>query len=233
MNNINSFMMSAMMVNQEGSCAPAWLTPDEEAAVVNETHMNGIGRFVRLSLRTGLSLPEILGLRWNSFDCQRWPYRLSILEVRSEEPIVLSNAKEQKIYPRILVLPRDLGEELEEYVEITEYVHNISSKIDQSPYMVVDENGAAISREKFELEFSLLLRDAGVRQLPFSALRNTFIQNAFSSGMPVEVVYMILGILPSYGFSKDHASFMEENYVNNVTYDLLWDTYPYVDWTLK
>lgn len=233
MNNINSLMTSAMMVNPEGGSAPAWLTAEEEAAVVNESYMSVIGRFVRLSLRTGLSLPEILGLRWNAFDYKSRPYRLRILEVRPEEPIVLSNAKEQKNYPRILVLPRDLGEELEEHVEIMEYAYSISSKIDQSPYMVVDENGTTMSREKFEQEFSLLLRDAGVRPLPFSALRNTFIQNAFSSGVPAEVVYMILGILPSYGFSKDHASFMEENYVNNVTYDLLWDTYPYVDWTLK
>ena len=181
------------------------LTPEEMHALWNSSYLHKYGVFIRLELMIGIRLGELVVLRWDdvSYD--------GVLNVDKTMITLPTGFEDGSIeipgFARRILLPTQLYNELVCLWrnEQTADIFRSGNAYDNIQHIVTDQWGHPMAPDGFLKEYYNILRSAKIRQLPFDALRNTYVYNALRSGADSDVISAFLGVQPSCSSPVDNT----------------------------
>ena len=188
------------------------LTPEEENTLWACSYQHKFGVFIRLELMTGIRLGELVALHWSDFSHDgvlNIDMTLITLPTSYED-----GSKEIPGFARKIMLPVQLCNELIFLWRNVQTADIISAGImyDNIIHDVTNRWGHPMTAGSFLREYWDIIRAANIRQLPFDALRNTYVYNALRNGVDSDIIAAVLGVQPS-GFPKVASLHQDMNYI--------------------
>ncbi len=167
------------------------LTPQEQAILVNSIKHNvsyeNIG--ILLSLYTGLRLGEICALQWNDIDLKngivsitKTMQRISVQGEEQKTKVIVDTPKSQQSLRKI-PLPDFLIFELKRL-----YVSCMPEA-----YILTGSMNKYIEPRAYQYKFKRILKDTGIRDINYHALRHTFATRAVEQYIDPKTVSELLG----------------------------------------
>lgn len=222
-----------------------------QTAAMNAPELQAFG--VIFTLNTGLRLGELIGLKWEDVDFSKHSIRIrrtiGRLQKVDEEgklmkktdgvkttELVIRTPKSTKSQ-RVIPLFDKLWEGLMEYrKQQNRMIDAFGEDYEDNGYIFCNAMGKIYDPRVYEDLYKRCLRDAGLRNIKFHALRHTFATRALEAGMDIEVLSKLLGhaqastTLNLYGHAlpdhkKDSMSKMSAYYMNQISIDTDIDTY--------
>lgn len=170
-----------------------YFSEDEYIALYQMSYGFRYGTPLRLALSTGISLGELLTLRWDDFGPNN---TLSINKTITSLPMCIdSNSMGNPSCSRLITLPQSVIFDISQLrnAQYTDILKTCSL-YDTFQYIVTDNNGCPVTIEAFLREYYGILSAANVRQLPFSAVRNTFVYNSLKAGVDSNIIAQVIGV---------------------------------------
>ena len=169
-------------------------------------------------LFTGLRLGELCGLRWKNVDMEQGLFR--VCETRNRLPnhddsIVASTTVETVSSTktdhsrRTVYLLDELFQDLKYYKEIQDSIAAEYPGYNQEGYVFCQKNGQPYEPRTYQDLFKRCVRQAGIRDTNFHALRHTFATRSLEQGMDVVTLSRLLGhanpsiTMDKYGHALD------------------------------
>lgn len=178
---------------------------DQEVdAVYRVSYSFRYGVLVRLALTIGIRLGELLALRWDDLGPNN---TLIINKTITSLPMSFDNGSVEKPSCfRLITLPMNVVYELCQLknAQYTDIIKN-GNVFDTFQFVITDNMGHPVAMETFLREYYNILLRANVRQLPFSALLNTFVYNSLKAGVDSNTVAQIIGVQPGRYFVSGEA----------------------------
>lgn len=148
---------------------------------------------VYLSLALGIRLGEVLGLRWSDIDTQnrivhirRTVNRLPSLDSTTKTELVVGTPKSKKSV-------RDIPINEELCREIISYNVKTNHRAYNDNYLLRSSIGGPAEPKTLQETFKRILKEAGVNDANFHALRHTFATRAIEKGVDVKTLSVLLG----------------------------------------
>lgn len=148
---------------------------------------------VYLSLALGIRLGEVLGLRWSDIDTQnrivhirRTVNRLPSLDSTTKTELVVGTPKSKKSV-------RDIPINEELCREIILYNVKTNHRAYNDNYLLRSSIGGPAEPKTLQETFKRILKEAGVNDANFHALRHTFATRAIEKGVDVKTLSVLLG----------------------------------------
>lgn len=173
------------------------LTPEEMNALWTCSYQYKYGVFIRLELMTGIRLGELVVLRWDDIS---YDGVLNVDKTMITLPTDIKDGSIEKTgFARRIALPTQLCTELVCLWRNAQTADIFRSGIayDNIQHIVTDQWGHPMAPDGFLKEFYSILRSVNIRQLPFAALRNTYVYNALRNGADSDIIAAVLGVQPS------------------------------------
>ena len=178
---------------------------DQEVdAVYRVSYSFRYGVLIRLALAIGIRLGELLVLRWDDLGPNN---TLIINKTITSLPMSYDNGSMEKPSCfRLITLPMNVVYELCQLrnAQYTDIIKN-GNVFDTFQYVITDGMGHPVTIETFLREYYTILLRANVRQLPFDALRNTFVYNSLKAGVDSNTVAQIIGVQAGQYFVSGEA----------------------------
>ena len=169
-------------------------------------------------LFTGLRLGELCGLRWKNVDMEQGLFR--VCETRNRLPnhddsIVASTTVETVSSTktdhsrRTVYLLDELFQDLKYYKEIQDSIAAEYPGYNREGYVFCQENGQPYEPRTYQDLFKRCVRQAGIKDTNFHALRHTFATRSLEQGMDVVTLSRLLGhanpsiTMDKYGHALD------------------------------
>lgn len=169
-------------------------------------------------LFTGLRLGELCGLRWQNVDMEQGIFR--VCETRNRLPnhddsIAVStsvktvSSTKTDHSRRTVYLLDELLEDLAYYKEIQDSITAEYSGYNREGYVFCQENGQPYEPRTYQDLFKRCVRQAGIKDANFHALRHTFATRSLEAGMDVVTLSRLLGhanpsiTMDKYGHALD------------------------------
>ena len=173
---------------------------------------------VIFDLFTGLRLGELCGLRWQNVDMKQGTFL--VCETRNRLPnhddsiaastTVKTVASTKTDHSRRTVyLLDELFQDLKYYKEIQDSIAAEYPGYNQEGYVFCQENGQPYEPRTYQDLFKRCVRQAGIKDANFHALRHTFATRSLEQGMDVVTLSRLLGhanpsiTMDKYGHALD------------------------------
>lgn len=173
---------------------------------------------VIFDLFTGLRLGELCGLRWQNIDMKQGTFL--VCETRNRLPnhddsiaastTVKTVASTKTDHSRRTVyLLDELFQDLKYYKEIQDSIAAEYPGYNQEGYVFCQENGQPYEPRTYQDLFKRCVRQAGIKDANFHALRHTFATRSLEQGMDVVTLSRLLGhanpsiTMDKYGHALD------------------------------
>lgn len=167
------------------------LTQAEQERLVNlikqKITSENIG--ILLSLYAGLRLGEICALQWKDIDLNigtisvtKTMQRIAVENADTKTVVIIDTPKSQKSI-RIIPIPDFLLSELKA----------ISNSCTKEAYILTSSQSRYIEPRVYQYKFKKYLKQAGIADINFHALRHTFATRAVEQGMDIKSLSEILG----------------------------------------
>lgn len=173
---------------------------------------------VIFDLFTGLRLGELCGLRWQNVDMEQGTFQ--VCETRNRLPnhddsiaasttVKTVSSTKTDHSRRTVYLLDELFQDLKYYKEIQESIAAEYPDYNQEGYVFCQENGQPYEPRTYQDLFKRCVRQAGIRDTNFHALRHTFATRSLERGMDVVTLSRLLGhanpsiTMDKYGHALD------------------------------
>jgi integrase len=177
----------AKRIGLEAGQIDRWLTPEEEAILLQKTRgkLNGeLEDIVILDLNTGLSQEEILKLQWSQIDL----FRKTLTTGREK-------TRRRRAKKRCGSNGSD-GSNMRT-IPLNETVYallkNRAKGGNMSGLVFCDENGEMIKADKLKKAFRKAVKESGIAHFRFHDLRHTFASRLAQGGVPLHKISKLLG----------------------------------------
>ena len=173
---------------------------------------------VIFDLFTGLRLGELCGLRWQNVDMEQGTFQ--VCETRNRLPnhddsiaastsVKTVSSTKTDHSRRTVYLLDELFQDLKYYKEIQDSIAAEYPGYNQEGYVFCQENGQPYEPRTYQDLFKRCVRQAGIRDTNFHALRHTFATRSLEQGMDVVTLSRLLGhanpsiTMDKYGHALD------------------------------
>lgn len=159
---------------------PEVMSCEEQRRLVSETYSHPYGVFIRLSLFSGLSPEELLGLQWDDIDVHGSRLRVRYEQRETADGFALSDARS----PRLIPLLSHVLDDLVDWKKLQEKaIASMPPYFWGSTSITLLLNGYFMDVEMLRNLFHEFLRQSHLRKYPLCALRDTFAARALEQGM--------------------------------------------------
>ena len=173
---------------------------------------------VIFDLFTGLRLGELCGLRWQNVDMEQGTFQ--VCETRNRLPnhddsiaasttVKTVSSTKTDHSRRTVYLLDELFQDLKYYKEIQDSIAAEYPGYNQKGYVFCQENGQPYEPRTYQDLFKRCVRQAGIKDTNFHALRHTFATRSLEQGMDVVTLSRLLGhanpsiTMDKYGHALD------------------------------
>ena len=173
---------------------------------------------VIFDLFTGLRLGELCGLRWQNVDMEQGTFQ--VCETRNRLPnhddsiaasttVKTVSSTKTDHSRRTVYLLDELFQDLKYYKEIQDSIAAEYPGYNQEGYVFCQENGQPYEPRTYQDLFKRCVRQAGIKDANFHALRHTFATRSLEQGMDVVTLSRLLGhanpsiTMDKYGHALD------------------------------
>ncbi len=158
-----------------------------ESHLFDEPDPTGVG--ILLSLYTGLRIGEVCALTWNDIDLSN-----HIIHIRHTISRVKStNSSDGSKSMLILDVPKTKASTRDIPISSALYSILVGIGVRTPDHFIVSDSNQFLSPRTYEYRFHRLLKECGVEQLNYHALRHTFATRCIEAGVDVKSLSEILG----------------------------------------
>ena len=198
------------------------LTLEQQKSLISASYKSRYGVFIRLELVTGLRLGELLGLRWADIDLingnltvNQTLNRLTKYEPSGENTteIVFGTPKSENSIRTIPLLNAAVND-LKNWKKVQDRDKELAAgAYNDLGLLVTNELGKFIEPKTFKKYYEKILKNAGIENMTFHALRHTFASRSLERKMDSKTLSAILGHY-SVAFTLDTYTHVLDNHKN-------------------
>ncbi len=167
------------------------LTLQEQAILTNkikkDIHCENIG--VLLSLFTGLRLGEICALQWKDID-----FKSGIISITKTMQRISTQDKEQKTR---IIIDTPKSQKSQRKIPIPDFLYfelkRLSLSCSAEAYILTNNENRYIEPRAYQYKFKKILKESGIRDINYHALRHTFATRAIEQNIDVKTLSELLG----------------------------------------